>query len=36
MRSPGGDDRSFTGTERILVDGALAYRLDYHGGLIIP
>ncbi|THV21393.1 DUF5680 domain-containing protein [Peteryoungia ipomoeae] len=31
-----GDYRSFTGIERILVDGALAYRLDYHGGLIIP
>lgn len=31
-----GDYRSFIGTERILVDGRLAYRLDYQGGLIKP
>lgn len=31
-----GDYRSFTGVERILVDGRLAYRLDYQGGLIKP
>ncbi|RKE83928.1 DUF5680 domain-containing protein [Rhizobium sp. AG855] len=26
----------FQGVERILVDGRLAYQLDYHGGLIKP
>ena len=31
-----GDARSFTGQERIEVGGAIAYRLDYHGGLVIP
>lgn len=31
-----GDYRSFIGTERILVAGRLAYRLDYQGGLIKP
>jgi len=31
-----GDYRNFIGTERILVDGRIAYRLDYHGGLIKP
>jgi hypothetical protein len=29
-----GDARSFTGHETITVDGAIAYRLDYFGGLI--
>ncbi len=31
-----GDVASFQGVERIHVDGRLAYRLDYHGGLIKP
>lgn len=31
-----GDAASFQGIERILVGGRLAYRLDYHGGLIKP
>ena len=31
-----GDVTSFQGVERILVDDRLAYRLDYHGGLIKP
>ncbi len=31
-----GDIGSFQGVERILVDGRLAYRLDYHGGLVKP
>lgn len=31
-----GDHRSFIGVERILVDGILAYQLDYHGGIIKP
>lgn len=34
-RSDGGV-QSFTGVERILIDGEEAYRLDYHGGSIIP
>jgi hypothetical protein len=29
-----GSVESFTGVERILIDGAETYRLDYHGGLI--
>lgn len=31
-----GDVESFQGVERILVEGRLAYRLDYHGGLVKP
>lgn len=31
-----GDVASFQGVERILVNDRLAYRLDYHGGLIKP
>lgn len=31
-----GDVEHFAGTETITVDGTLAYRLDYHGGLIRP
>lgn len=31
-----GDAASFQGVERIYVEGRLAYRLDYHGGLVKP
>jgi Domain of unknown function (DUF5680) len=31
-----GDISRFVGVEIITVDGALAYQLDYHGGLIKP
>ena len=31
-----GTFRDFTGVETIHKDGALAYRLDYHGGMIVP
>jgi hypothetical protein len=31
-----GDHLGFRGVERILVDGVEAYRLDYHGGRILP
>ncbi len=31
-----GNHRSFVGIERILADEREVYRLDYHGGLIVP
>lgn len=31
-----GDHLGFQGMERILVDGVEAYRLDYHGGRVLP
>ena len=31
-----GDVANFSGRETIAVDGAEAYALDYHGGLIKP
>ncbi len=31
-----GDLRSFNGVERIFCNGTEAYRLDYHGGMIVP
>jgi hypothetical protein len=34
--SSAGDYRSFTGREHIEIAGVIVYRLDYHGGLIVP
>lgn len=31
-----GDYRSFVGLERILADGREVYRMNYHGGLVVP